>query len=82
MANALVTYSKTNFKKEIVVDREHCPNLTKRFDVNVEEVAFMLHILSEQLNSWHNVKQTTTLTGFTYLQILNEFIGQQYSLNV
>ena len=24
----------------------------------------------------------TTLTGFTYLQILNEFIGQQYSLKV
>ena len=64
MANALAAYSNTKFKREIVVDSEHCPNLIKRSDVDAQQVAFTLHIPFEQLNSWHNIKQTT-LSDFT-----------------
>ena len=73
MANALVVYSNTKFKREILVDSEHCPNLIKKSDVRPEEVAFTLHIPFEQLNSWHNIKQTT-LSDCSYVQILNEVI--------
>ena len=81
MANALGIYANTKFKREIVVDSEHCPNLIKRSEVDIEEIAFTLHIPFEQLNSWHNIKQTT-LTECTYLQILNAFIGKKYSLKI
>ena len=81
MANALATYSKTNFKKQIVVDSDHSPKLIKRSNVKLEEFAFTLHIPFEQLNSWHNVKWTT-LNDCTYLQILNEFVGKTYSLKI
>ena len=81
MANALGIYANTKFKREIVVDSEHCPNLIKRSEVDIEEIAFTLHIPFEQLNSWHNIKQTT-LIECTYLQILNAFIGKKYSLKI
>lgn len=80
-ANTLGVYSNTKFKREIVVDREHCPNLLKRSDVVAETIAFTLHIPFEQLNSWHNIKNTT-LTDCTYVQILNAFIGKLYSLKI
>lgn len=81
MANALLMYSETKFKKQIVVDSDHCPNLTERSDVNLKEIAFTIHIPFEKLNSWHNIKRTT-LTDSLYLQILNAFIGKQYSLKI
>ena len=81
MANALDTYSNTKFKRKIVVDSEHCPNLVKRYDVDPEQVAFTLHIPFEQLNSWHNAKHTI-LADCTYIQILNTFIDKQYSLKI
>ena len=81
MANALDTYSNTKFKRKIVVDSEHCPNLVKRYDVDPEQVAFTLHIPFEQLNSWHNAKHTI-LADCTYVQILNAFIDKQYSLKI
>ena len=52
MANPLGIYSNTKFKKEIVVDSEHWPNLVKRSNVVSEEIAFTVHIPFEQLNSW------------------------------
>jgi hypothetical protein len=52
-------------------------------DVDPEQVAFTLHILFKQLNSWHNIKQTS-LSDFHlctniervygYVQVLNVFI--------
>ena len=44
MANTLGVYSNTKFKREIIVDREHCSSLTKTSEVNLEEIAFTIHI--------------------------------------
>jgi hypothetical protein len=38
------------------------------------------HIQFEQLNSWHNIKQAS-LSDFTYVQILNVFIGKLWRAN-
>ena len=72
----MATYSKTNFKKQIVIDSDHSPKLVKRSGVNLEEFAFTLHIPFEQINSWHNVKRTT-IDDCTYLQILSTNICSQ-----
>ena len=81
MANPLDIYSSTKFKKEIVVDSEHWPNLVKRSDVVSEEIAFTVHIPFEQLNSWQSIKKTT-LISCTCVQILSAFIGKRYSLKI
>ena len=81
MANPLGIYSNTKFKKEIVVDSEHWPNLVKRSDVVSEEIAFTVHIPFEQLNSWQSIKKTAPISC-TYVQILNAFIGKRYSLKI
>ena len=57
MANTLSVYSNTKFKMEVIVDREHCSSLTKRSEVNLDEIALTIHIPFEQLNSWKNIKQ-------------------------
>ncbi len=44
MANAFGVYFNTKFKREIVVDSEHCQNLIKRSGINLEEIAFTIHI--------------------------------------
>ena len=76
MANALVVYSNTKFKREILVYSEYCPNLIKKSDVRPEEVAFTLHIPFKQLNSWHNIKQTT-LSDCSYVRTNTERIYRQ-----
>ena len=73
MANALVTYSKTNFKKEIVVDCEHCPNLTKRSDVNFKEIAFTLHR--------RIVRELMLAYAFTKLKV-KQIYGDYFVINV
>ena len=54
MANTLGVYSNTQFKREIIVDSEHCPSLAYRPEVHLVEIAFTIHIPFEQLNSWNN----------------------------
>jgi hypothetical protein len=81
MANPLSVYLNTKFKKEIVVDTKHCANLIERSDVAADEIAFTLHIPFEQLNNLYNIKNTK-LVNCTYVQILNAFIGKEYSLKI
>ena len=81
MANAFDAFSTTKFKRDIVVDRKHCERYIKKTIVTPNEVEFTVHIPFEQLKSWYETKQTT-LVDYSYVQILNEFIGKKYLLKI
>lgn len=81
MATAAEKYFKTKFKKDIAIDDKHCKDYTNKNGVKTEDVAFTIHLPFEQLKSWYENKNSV-LENYSYLQVLNEFIGNAYPVRV
>ena len=80
-ANQLHQITSQKFKSDIVVDINHCPNFVNKTNVQSKSVAFTVHIPFEQLKSWYDNK-LSTLADYSYVQVLNAFLGKRYSLKI
>ena len=79
--NALDDFSKTTFAKDIV-DSDHSPGYISKSCCDPEEIVFTIHLPFQQLKAWYAAKQNSDLSQFTYVQILNAFIGKNYPTKV
>ena len=84
MTTALEKYVKTIFTsniKGIVIDDKHCMKYTNKSCVKPEEIAFTIHLPFGLLTSWHENKKPV-LENYSYVQILNAFIGERYPTKI
>ena len=84
MTTALEKYVKTIFTsniKGIVIDDKHCMKYTNKSCVKPEEIAFTIHLPFGLLKSWHENKKPV-LENYSYVQILNAFIGERYPTKI
>ena len=79
--SSLDEYSRTKFDKDIVVDCEHCPAYINKSSADPEEIAFTVHVPFQQLKSWYDNK-STVLRKFSYVEVLNAFIGKRYPIQL
>ena len=80
-ADQLHQITSQKFKTDIVVDINHCPKFVNKTNVQSKPVAFTVHIPFEQLKSWYDNK-LSTLADYSYVQVLNAFLGKRYSLKI
>jgi hypothetical protein len=59
-------YNFEKFKRDVVVDTNHCLKYVSRQCISSEEVAFTLHITNEVLKSWQDFKEKGILLVFSY----------------
>ncbi|CAB4025343.1 Hypothetical predicted protein, partial [Paramuricea clavata] len=81
MVNALEKYSKTKFKKDIVVDTEHYSPYIRKIGDEAKDIPFTIQLPWEQLNSWYQTKQSV-LIEYSYVQILNAFLCKRYPTKI
>ena len=75
MPDELEIYCTTKFDEDILVDDMHCLNYIKRPSAWNEDVTLTIHIPCKQLKDF-NDKKINILSGYSYVQILNAFIGK------
>ena len=81
MPDDLEIYCTTKFDKDIIVGDRHCLNYIKRPSAGNEDVTFTIHIPCKQLKDFHD-KKINILSGYSYVQILNAFIGKKYPIKI
>jgi hypothetical protein len=72
-------YNFEKFKRDVVIDVNHCLKYVKRQCINSEEIAFTLHITNQVLKSWQGLKDKGILLEFSFIGILNCFLAENYA---
>ena len=75
-------YDYQRYKQDVVVDDNHCLQYVKKQCVDSEAVVFTLHITNKVLKSWQDLKEKGVLQTFSFVQILNYFLGEKYAILV
>jgi hypothetical protein len=79
MTTVLEKYVKRKFTsniKGIVIDDKHCIKYTNKSCVKPKQVAFTIHLPFGLLKSWQEHYKKSVLENYSYVQILNTFIGK------
>ena len=75
-------YDFQRYKRDVIVDDNHCLQYVKRQCVSSEEIVFTLHITNEVLKSWQDFKGKDILLNFSFVEILNHFLAEKYAILV
>ena len=75
-------YNFDKFKRDVVVDTNHCQKYVKRHSVRFDEIAFTVHVDNQVLKSWQDLKDHGMLLDFTFLGILNCFLAESHTILV
>ena len=73
-------YNFEKFKRDVVVDTNHCLNYVRRQCISSDQIAFTLHITNNVLKSWQDLKEKDILLEFSFVRILNYFLAENYAI--
>jgi hypothetical protein len=75
-------YNFEKFKRDVIVDTNHCLQYVNRQCVSSEEIALTVHITNTVLKSWEDLKEKEVLLPFSYVTILNSFLAENHAVLV
>lgn len=74
-------YDFEKFKRDVVVDTDHCLQYVNKQCISSEQIAFTLHITNKALKSWQEFNEKGILS-FSYIQIVNCFLAENHAVLV
>ena len=73
-------YNFEKFKRDVIVDSNHCLNYVRRQCISLDQIAFTLHISNNVLKSWQDLKEKEILLEFSFVRILNYYLAENYAM--